>query len=173
MTTRRKKNRTSATESAQAPRERDDHALDYARRHLRFGWWMVLLFIVLGAVLETLHGFKVGWYLDVSSETRRLMWTLAHAHGTLLGILNIAFAATVWLVPQWKSGSRWWASSCLMAAAVLIPAGFFLGGLFIYAGDPGLGVLIVPLGALLLCLAALLAACNAGYWVERQSTGDD
>ena len=26
---------------------------------------------------------------------RRLMWTLAHAHGTLLGLVHIAFAVTV------------------------------------------------------------------------------
>ena len=41
------------------------------RRHLRFGWWSLGLFLVLGAVLEGLHGFKADWYVDASSETRR------------------------------------------------------------------------------------------------------
>jgi hypothetical protein len=35
-------------------------------------------------------------------------------------------------------------------AAVLLPAGFFLGGIVIYDGDPGLGVWLVPIGAALL-----------------------
>lgn len=161
MTTRRKTDRRRAPESGPAPppEERPD---SYVRRHLCFGWWLVLAFLVLGAVLESLHGFKIGWYLDVSIETRRLMWRLAHAHGTLLGVLNIAFAATVWLLPEWKSRSRSLASSCLLAGALLMPAGFFLGGVFIYAGDPGLGVALVPVGALLLFTAALLVAVNAG-----------
>ena len=63
------------------------------RRHLRFGWWSLATFGLLGLVLETLHGFKVGAYLDVSNETRRLMWTLAHAHGTLLGLVHLGFAS--------------------------------------------------------------------------------
>ena len=44
----------------------------YAMRHLRFGWWSLLVFATLGLVLESLHGFKVRAYLDVSNETRRL-----------------------------------------------------------------------------------------------------
>ena len=58
------------------------------RRHLRFGWWTLLLFLSLGLVLEALHAFKASGYLSVAHETRRLMWTLAHAHGTLLGIID-------------------------------------------------------------------------------------
>lgn len=58
-----------------------DRVAEYARRHLRFGWWSLLFFLTFGLGLETLHGLKVGWYLDVENETRRLMWTLAHAHG--------------------------------------------------------------------------------------------
>ena len=65
------------------------------RRHLLFGWWSLFLFLVLGFLLEGLHAFKVGWYVDVSSQTRRLMWTLAHAHGTLLALVHLAFATTL------------------------------------------------------------------------------
>ena len=50
------------------------------------------------------------------------------------------------------------ASRFLLAANVLLPAGFFLGGLFLHAGDPGLGILLVPLGAVALFLGVLLAA---------------
>ena len=70
-------------------------SVDYGRRHLRFGWWSLLLFATLGLVLESLQGFKVRAYLDVSNETRRLMWTLAHAHGTLGGLLHLGLAASV------------------------------------------------------------------------------
>jgi len=52
-----------------------------AERHLRFGWWALLGFLTVGLVLEAFHGFKVGLYLDVPNQTRRLMWTLGHAHG--------------------------------------------------------------------------------------------
>ena len=72
---------------------------DYVRRHLRFGWWALFVFLLLGATLETLHGFKAGFYLDVSNETRRLMWTLAHAHGALLGIVNVAAGLSLRALP--------------------------------------------------------------------------
>ena len=72
----------------------------YARRHLQFGWWSLVVFATLGLVLETLHGFKVRAYLDVSNETRRLMWTLAHAHGTLLAIVHIVFGLMVAVFPD-------------------------------------------------------------------------
>src|SRR4029078_9171068 len=67
----------------------------YSQRHLRFGWWALLVYLCMGIVLEALRAFKVWWYLDVANETRRLMWTLGHAHGTLLALINLAFAATL------------------------------------------------------------------------------
>ncbi|MSU21224.1 MAG: hypothetical protein EXS30_07490 [Pedosphaera sp.] len=131
------------------------------KRHLRFGWWSLLVFLTLGIVLEALHGFKVGLYLNVSNETRRLMWTLAHAHGTLLALVHIAFGATLHLIPSWNVRLRDLASASLVGASTLIPAGFFLGGVVIYAGDPGLGILLLPLGAVLLFVAVLLTARGA------------
>src|SRR6266404_2898750 len=65
-----------------------------ADRNLRFGWWSLLIFLLFGGALETMHGFKIGWYLDVGNEVRRLMFTLAHAHGTLLALVNIAAGLT-------------------------------------------------------------------------------
>ena len=131
---------------------------DTSRLHLQVGWWSLLLFLTLGMILETMHGFKVGFYLDVSNSTRRLMWTLAHAHGTLLSILNLVLAMSIRLTPDWKASSRTLASRCLLGALVLLPLGFFLGGVFIYGGDPGLGVILVPPGAFLLFLSVLLTA---------------
>jgi hypothetical protein len=126
-------------------------------RHLRFGWWSLALFGLLGLALETLHGFKVGAYLDVSNDTRRLMWTLAHADGTLLGLVHLGFAATVRIAhPDDARLTR--ASSALVAASVLLPGGFFLGGIRFYAGDPGIGVVLVPIGATLTIVAAVTVA---------------
>lgn len=67
----------------------------YIRRHLAFGWWSLLLFLSLGIVLEALHGLKISWYLNVGMETRRLLWRLAHAHGTMLSLVHLAFASTL------------------------------------------------------------------------------
>ena len=119
-----------------------------AHRNLRFGWWSLLVFLTLGGALETLHGFKIGWYVDVGSETRRLMFTLAHAHGTLLALINIAAGLTARKVDRFELRPS--VSFALIWAAILLPAGFFLGGIVIYDGDPGLGVWLVPVGAILL-----------------------
>jgi hypothetical protein len=128
------------------------------KRHLRFGWWTLLVFLTLGLVLEGLHGLKAGFYLSVTNETRRLMWTLAHAHGTLLALVNLGFASTIRLLPDWPARGRGLASACLRASTLLMPAGFFLGGAVIYSGDPGLGIILLPVGGLLLLAAVFLTA---------------
>ena len=124
--------------------------------HLRFGWWSLLFFLTLGVALEAMHGFKVGWYLDVDNEVRRLMFTLAHAHGALLAIVHVAFAATLH-IGQPKDWASVFASRALTIASVLLPLGFFLGGFGIAGGDPGIGVLFVPVGAVALFVAVALA----------------
>src|SRR6184192_2291899 len=114
---------------------------------IRFGWWALLVYLSLGLTVEALHGFKAAWYLDVGNDTRRLMFTLGHAHGTALALVNIVAGLTarglgLALTPSAAGSLRW--------AAILLPAGFFLGGLVIHGGDPGLGILLVPVGAVLL-----------------------
>jgi hypothetical protein len=116
---------------------------------------MVLAFLTMGLLLESLHALKIQSYLGVQQETRRLMWTLAHAHGTLLGLLNLAFAFTVRVAIGWTGTRRTVASRLLGVATILMPAGFFLGGWFTYSGDPGLGILLVPVGGVLLFGAVL------------------
>lgn len=123
------------------------------RTHLMWGWCTLLIFLTAGLILEAFHGFKVAGYLKVTNETRRLLWTLAHAHGTLFGLINLAFFATLKSLPTWPEPNARFASITLRAATVLMPVGFFVGGLFIYGGDPGLGILLVPIGGLLLLVA--------------------
>jgi hypothetical protein len=136
----------------------DAETLRLARWHLRFGWWWLLLFLSLGIGLEALHGFKIDWYLAYG--TRREMWRLAHAHGTLLALVHLAFAATLPLAARVKGRWQSVASRCLTGAAIALPTGFFLGGLYLYSADPGLGIVLVPLGAVLLFVAVLLTARN-------------
>lgn len=122
-------------------------------RHLRAGWWGLAVFIALGAVLELLHAIKSPFYVDAGRDTTRLMLRLAHAHGTLLSVVNIAYALTVRARPG-AAGAL--ASASLLASLVLLPGGFLLGGLWAHGGDPGLGVLLVPAGALALFVASLV-----------------
>lgn len=143
-------------------RETPSHEVaELARRHLRLGWWWLFGFAGLGLTLESMHGLKLGWYVDTPNEMRRLMWTLAHAHGAALGLVNAAFAFTVRVSPRWPETSRRLASACLLGASVLVPGGFFLGGLVIHSGDPGLGILLLPPGGVLLLLAFGLTATSS------------
>lgn len=122
--------------------------MNYSIRHLRFGWWALAIYICLGIGLETMHGFKIGWYLDVGNEVRRLMFTLGHFHGTMLSLVNIAAGLTIRAVDGCRvSASVSWS---LIMAAILVPGGFLLGGFLPYDGDPGTGIWLVPLGALLM-----------------------
>jgi hypothetical protein len=124
-----------------------------ARRHMRLGWLSLSLYATLGVGLEALHAFKVASYLQASAEARRLALTLAHAHGVGLGLVNVLFALSVPVLFAQSTAALRAGSFLLGAATVLVPAGFLLGGAVIYDGDPGIGVLLVPLGAPLLLLA--------------------
>src|SRR5215469_5254486 len=96
-------------------RRKDPEALVQVlrRRHMKAGWWMIFGFTAMGLMLELLHGFKIGWYVGGASETRRLMWTLAHAHGTLLGLVNLAFANTISSLSKWSANRRFFTSVSL------------------------------------------------------------
>jgi hypothetical protein len=100
------------------------------------------------------HGFKVDWYLHAAHETRRLTWRLAHAHGTFLAVVHVVFGHTVDLlksVPRRLS----WISGGLTMASLFVPLGFLLGGVKIYEGDPGPGIALLPIGALVLLVSLI------------------
>jgi hypothetical protein len=131
------------------------------RSTLRTGWILLALSLPFGLTLEALHAFKTQSFLR--GETRREMWRLAHAHGTLLGILLLVFVA---LAERLAAEKRSVIARDLRRGAVLMPLGFFLGGVLNSEGDPALGILLVPLGALCL-LVALVRAAGAVGAVER------
>src|SRR5215831_14643733 len=124
------------------------------RNTLRTGWLLLAIALPFGVMLEALHGFKVQAYL--ASEMRREMWRLAHAHGTLLGMLCLVSGALAeGHVPE---AIRARVLAMIRWGAVLMPLGFFLGGVLNSEGDPSLGILLVPPGALLLIAALVRAA---------------
>lgn len=132
-----------------------DDARALARRS---GWWSLLVWLSLGLVLESLHACKIGWYLDVGQETRRLLLTLAHVHGTLLALVQLAFAATM---PAGAPGLAR-AAGALRWAGILMPLGFLGGGVWAVGGDPGIAVALVPIGGLLLLYGVAQAARSVG-----------
>ncbi len=127
------------------------------KRCARAGFFLLALSVPLGLTFEALHALKVEVYLG--SATRREMWTLAHAHGGMLGLLLLAFAsAAPGALPRAEDRAR--VARLLVPAAYLLPLGFFAGGVLNGEGDPSLGILLVPVGGVLL-LTALLAAAGA------------
>ena len=126
-------------------------------KNLKFGWWSLLVFLSLGGILEIFHGFKIGWYVDAGNDVRRLMFTLAHAHGTALALVNIAAGLTA---RQTGLQIRSSVAASLIWAGILFPLGFFLGGVVTYGGDPGLGIWLVPIAALLLFYAVIRIALD-------------
>ena len=62
---------------------------------------------------------------------------------------------------KWSERRLKLASFFLIDALVLLPTGFFLGGIGHSQVDPSPGVLLVPLGGLLLLIAVALIAWSA------------
>jgi Na+-driven multidrug efflux pump len=118
------------------------------------GYWLLAVSLPFGLTLEALHGFKVPVF--VQSEMRRELFRLAHAHGTLLGILCLVFAALA--EQNVAEAVRYSIARFVAWGAVLMPLGFFFGGVLNSEGDPSLGIALVPIGAVLLIVALVRAA---------------
>ena len=112
--------------------------------------------IVFGLLIEGLIGFRSPALLDDS--VRREMFRLAHAHGTLLNLVLIAAAvcARLDLIHVGRGTSLG-----LCTAVVLLPMGFLLAGVWHFKDDPGVAILLVPIGALLLLATALAIGYSA------------
>ena len=124
---------------------------------IRQGWISLAAWIVFGLLIEGLIGFRSPVLLDDS--TRRDMFRLAHAHGTLLNLVLIA-AAICARLDLIRFGRV--TSLGLRAAVVLLPGGFLLGGIWHFKDDPGVAILLVPVGAVLLPTTALQIGCSVG-----------
>lgn len=122
---------------------------------IRQGWISLAAWIVFGLLIEGLIGFRSPVLLDDS--TRRDMFRLAHAHGTLLNLVLIvaAICARLDLIRFGRVTSLG-----LRAAVVLLPGGFLLGGIWHFKDDPGVAIFLVPVGAVLLLMTALQIGCS-------------
>jgi hypothetical protein len=126
--------------------------------NLRAGFLALCVFTTLGLGLEALHGLKLGFYLSVDNETRRLLWRLAHAHGALLGLVNVCYALAARAWPRLADAL---AARALLSALILMPLGFLLGGAFAHAGDPGISVGLAAAGGVALLFGLLRIALKA------------
>lgn len=129
------------------------------RASARLGWTLLGLFMAGGLALEALHGIKAPWYLE--HALRRELLVLAHAHGALLALVNLAFAAHAGALLV-DARRRRLAGATLRWGAILVPAGFLLGAIGAGETDPSLGILLTPIGALLLLHG--VTACALGAW---------
>ena len=123
----------------------------------RVGAWGLFVWLVGGIVLEALNGFKLAPYLE--DALRRQMWTLAHAHGTLLSLAGVvlAWAGPIASLPAKRARA---CDRLFATGAVLLPVGFLLGGAWHSESDPGVGILLVPAGG-------ILAAAGLLAWLAR------
>lgn len=133
-----------------------------ARTHRLYGWTALLIWLLFGTLLEALHGFKISDYL--LDPIRREFWSLAHFHGVGFAIVNLIYVR--WAEADGLNvAQRKLASRMLLGASILMPLGFFLGGLIHFEGDPGIGIILSPIGALLVLITAALQARAA--WQEK------
>lgn len=132
--------------------------------HLRASLGTVALFLAMGLWLEAMYGLRAEGWID--DTLRREFLRLGHAHGTLLGILNVALA---WAMGRLETPAAWAGRIRLaaLAGAVLVPVGFVGGGLWHGPTDPGPVVLVVPAGAMM-----LLASVVAVALVRRDDVRD-
>jgi hypothetical protein len=133
---------------------------DEARRSARFGWTSLALWALFGLGLEAAHGFKLAAYLD--DNLRHTLLRLAHAHGVVLALVVTAFGrASPTLYAAAEAGRARLTGGLLRAGALAVPLGFGLGAVSPHEGDPGLPVVLVPVGALLLVAGLARAAVRA------------
>jgi len=120
------------------------------------GWISLAMWIVFGLLIEGLIGFRSPALLDDS--VRREMFRLAHAHGTLLNLVLIAAAicARLDLIRLARVTAMG-----LRLAVVLLPIGFLFAGIWHFKDDPGVGIFLVPLGAVLLLATAFQIGLTA------------
>lgn len=148
--------------TTRAPMRPASSSGDAVHTCLAVGWTLVAVFLVVGLALEAFHLIKLPAYVDV--RVRREMWTLAHAHGTLLGVVAVLFGVSAErLLPD--PSTRATAARLVTWGAILVPLGFFGGGIANAEGDPSLAIVLVPVGALL-ALAGLLLLVR-GAWASR------
>jgi hypothetical protein len=113
----------------------------------------IAVWMTFGLLLEGFLGYKIpGYLLD---QTRRELFRLAHAHGTLLGVLLLAVALVTDRLAITPPRA---AQMALRIGVVLLPLGFLLAGIWHYESDPGFAIWLVPPSALLVIFSLVAIA---------------
>lgn len=117
--------------------------------------------MVAGLCLEAALGLRVAGLLD--DPIAREFLRLGHAHGGVLGLLNLGVA---WSLERLRTPDAWARPirSTALCGAFTVGFGFVGGGLWHGPTDPGPLVLLVPAGAL-----AVLGAVVATAWIRPHS----
>jgi hypothetical protein len=117
------------------------------------GWLSIAVWMMFGLLLEGLLGYKIPSYM--SDPQRRELFQLAHAHGTLLGIVLVIAALCA---KSFALEIPRHAQIALRVGALLMPLGFLLAGVSHPEGDPGMAIWLVPFAALLVIFGAISIA---------------
>ena len=125
----------------------------FLERVLFQGWVSIAVWMSFGLLLEGLLGYKIPGFLE--DGQRRELFRLAHTHGTLLALVLIGAAICGRLFEIQPPPA---ALAALRLGAILMPLGFLLGGIWHPEGDPGVGIWLVPPGALLVIFGAIATA---------------
>ncbi len=117
------------------------------KRNVRFGFAWLLLFAVMGAILEAWLGIN-NWQVD---EILRATLRSAHSHALCFAFINILFglAATSFIKSKkWQNLASWF----LIAGGFLYPAGLLAE---VFIAEPL--VYLAPVGGILVILGLLVA----------------
>jgi hypothetical protein len=135
---------------------RDDDSMLWVRQSVFQALISIAVWMSFGLLLEGLLGYKTPAYLQ--DPQRRELFRLAHAHGTLLGLLLLALALVTDRLNLAIPGA---ARIALRVGVVALPLGFLLAGVWHYEGDPGIAIWLVPPAALLVIFGVVALALAA------------
>jgi hypothetical protein len=115
------------------------------------GYLSIALFMTLGLALEGMIGLKSPAYLG--DPLRRELFTLAHTHGALFGLLLVAAGLTLRAFGLELPRS---ALAALRIGSLLMPAAFFVSGISHPEGDPGPAIWLAPAGGVLMIYGVIV-----------------
>lgn len=125
---------------------------------LKQGFITLAFWMMFGLFLEGLLGYKIPAYLN--DNVRRELFRLAHTHGALLSVLLI-IAAICMKLELIKPNE--FSKKALRIGTICLPLGFLFGGIWHYESDPGIGILLVPVGAILI----IFSIVNTAFSIEK------
>lgn len=119
-------------------------------------WYSLAFWMTAGLFLEGLLAFRSPAYLQ--DPMRRELFRLAHAHGTVLNIVTLV--AGLYLSKGLISPPSivLWS---LRLGVIAMPLGFLLGGISHSETDPGIGILLAPVGGLMIIFGIIAIAMSS------------